>query len=192
MRLKYFFSQTPGILRETVLNLSAWLNICTSNRSFANESCSYWPIACIYFMKNLLLRFGHKAWHTSKFEIMNLSTQKTQHEWILCYNKTKWDACVVFVNCPEMRAQVLDQRAVALEVQTKCADVKPLWESERAGPVTNGTINPCGLPLSPHFHDAKPLWLLGRILLRSSPQSWLDRSADRGRITAADEHPSEH
>ncbi len=96
--IKIFFSQTPGILRETVLNLSAWLNICTSNRSFANESCSYWPIACIYFMKNLLLRFGHKAWHTSKFEIMNLSTQKTQHEWILCYNKTKWDACVFFLS----------------------------------------------------------------------------------------------
>ncbi len=31
--------------------------------------------------------------------------------------------------CPEMRAKVLDQRAVALVVQTRCADVKPLWES---------------------------------------------------------------
>ncbi len=34
------------------------------------------------------------------------------------------------VNCPEMRAKVLE-RAVALVVQTRCADVKPLWESER-------------------------------------------------------------
>ncbi len=39
--------------RKMVLNLSAWLNIC--NRPFANERRSCWPIACIYFMKNLLL-----------------------------------------------------------------------------------------------------------------------------------------
>ncbi len=34
------------------------------------------------------------------------------------------------VNCPEMITKVLDQRAAALVVQTRCADVKPLWESE--------------------------------------------------------------
>ncbi len=58
-----------------VLNLSAWLNICSSNRPFANERRSCWPIACIYFMKNLLLC----ACRTSTFEIMNLSAQKTRH-----------------------------------------------------------------------------------------------------------------
>ncbi len=47
-----FFLNTC-IPRETVLNLSAWLNIC--NRPFANERRSCWPIACTYFMKNLLL-----------------------------------------------------------------------------------------------------------------------------------------
>ncbi len=69
---------------------------------------------------------------TSTFEIMNLSTQKTRHvNGALCYHKTECDSCVFFVNCPEMRAKVLDQRAVALVVQTRCADVKLLWESER-------------------------------------------------------------
>ncbi len=67
----FFFFLTPGIPRETVLNLSAWLNIC--NRPFANERRSCWPIACIYFMKNLA------ACRTSTFEIMNLSAQKTRH-----------------------------------------------------------------------------------------------------------------
>ncbi len=36
-RISFFFFFTPGIPRGTVLNLSAWLNICTSNRPFANE-----------------------------------------------------------------------------------------------------------------------------------------------------------
>ncbi len=45
------------------------------------------------------------------------------------------------------------------------------------GPVPNGTLNPRGLPLSPHFRD-------GRSLLRSSPQCRLGRSADRERMTA--------
>ncbi len=57
-------------------------------------------------------------------------------------------------------------------------------------PVPNGTLNPCGLPLSPHFRDVMPLWLSARSLLRSSLQCGLGRSADRGRITAA-KHPSE-
>ncbi len=30
-----------------------------------------------------------------------------------------------------MRAKVLGQRVIALVLQTRCADVKPLWESER-------------------------------------------------------------
>ncbi len=38
---------------------------------------------------------------------------------------------VKFVNCPETQVKVLEQRAAALVVQTRCADVKPLWESER-------------------------------------------------------------
>ncbi len=58
-------------------------------------------------------------------------------------------------------------------------------EREREVPVPNDTLNPCGLPLSPHFRDVMPLWLSGRSLLRSSPQCGLGRSADRGRITAA-------
>ncbi len=82
----FFFFETPGIPRETVLNLSAWLNICTSNRPFANERRSCWPIACIYFMKNLLL--AKRACRTSTFEIMNLSAQKTRHVNGLCYHKT--------------------------------------------------------------------------------------------------------
>ncbi len=127
----FFFFLTPGIPREMVLNLSAWLNICTSNRPFANERCSCWPIACIYFMKKSSISYK-RACRTSTFEIMNLSTQKTRH-----VNgpsaTTNRMRCMRFlsVNCPEMRAKVLDQHAVALVVQTRCADVKPLWESER-------------------------------------------------------------
>ncbi len=122
-----FFLRTPGIPRETVLNLSVWLNIC--NRPFANERRSCWPIACIYFMKNLLLwaRLPHiYIWNNELKRAKDATCERT-----LCYHKTECDACVFFVNCPEMRAKVLDQRAVALVVQTRCTDVKPLWESER-------------------------------------------------------------
>ncbi len=62
------------------------------------------------------------------------------------------------------------------------------WRTEERGGighVPNGTVNPRGLPLSPHFCDVMPLWLLGRSLLRSSLQCGLGRSADRGCITAA-------
>ncbi len=84
----FFFFLTPGIPRETVLNLSAWLNICTSNRRdmWTDPLLSQNRMRCMRFLS---------------------------------------------VNCPEMRVKVLDQRAVALVVQTRCADVKPLWESER-------------------------------------------------------------
>ncbi len=37
-----------------------------------------------------------------------------------------------------------------------------------SGPVPNGTLNPRGLPRSPHFRGVMPLWLSGRSLLRSS------------------------
>ncbi len=106
-----YFSQTPGIPHETVLNLSAWLNICTSNRPFANERRSCWPIACIYFMKNLLLwaRLPHiYIWNNELKRAKDATCERT-----LCYHKTECDACVFFVNCPEMRAKVLGQRAVA-------------------------------------------------------------------------------
>ncbi len=64
----------------------------------------------------------------------------------------------------------------------------PFWNAPiftKPGPVPNGTLNPCGLSLSPHFRDVVPLWLSCRSLLRSSPQCGLGTSADRGRITAA-------
>ncbi len=74
----FFFFWTPAIPRETVLNLSAWLNICSSNRPFANERRSCWPIAWIYFMKKSSISYK-RACRTSTFEIMNLSAQKTRH-----------------------------------------------------------------------------------------------------------------
>ncbi len=47
------------------------------------------------------------------------------------------------------------------------------------GPVPNGTLNPRGLPLSPHFRDVMPLWLSGRSLLRActsagSAEVWIE------------------
>ncbi len=50
------------------------------------------------------------------------------------------------------------------------------------GPVPNGTLNPRGLPLSPHFRDVMPLWLSGRRLLWSSHQCRL--RAHNGRTQA--------
>ncbi len=107
----FFFFFFTGIPRETVLNLSAWLNIC--NRPFANERRLCWPIACKYFMKNLLLwaRLPHiYIWNNEH------KRAKDAFTWMWCEHKTKCDACFFFVNCPEMRAKVLDQRAVALVV----------------------------------------------------------------------------
>ncbi len=122
----FFFLGTPGIPRETFLNLSAWLNIC--NRPFANERRSCWPIACIYFMKNLLLwaRLPHiYIWNN---ELKRAKDATCEPDPLLSQN---WMRCMRFlsVNCLEMRAKVLDQ--LALVVQMRCADVKPLWESER-------------------------------------------------------------
>ncbi len=130
IRISFFsLSRWPGIPHETVLNLSTWLNICTSNRAFNNDRRSCWPIACIYFMKNLLLwaRLPHiYIWNNELKRTKDTTCKRT-----LCYHKTECDACLFFsVNCPEMRAKVLDQRAAALEVQTRCTDVKPFWERE--------------------------------------------------------------
>ncbi len=57
--LFFFFSlsRTPGIPRETFLNLSSWLNIC--NRPFAKERRWCWPMHI--------------------FHETNLSAQKTPH-----------------------------------------------------------------------------------------------------------------
>ncbi len=41
------------------------------------------------------------------------------------------------------------------------------WGRTHYGPVPNGTLNPRGIPLSPHFRDIMPLWLSGRSLLRA-------------------------
>ncbi len=92
----FFFFGTPGIPREMVLNLSAWLNICTSNRPFANERRSCWPIACIYFMKNLLLwvRLPHiYIWNNELKRAKDATCERT-----LCYHKTECDACVFFLS----------------------------------------------------------------------------------------------
>ncbi len=124
----FFFSRTPGIPRETVLNLSAWLNIC--NRLFANERRPCWPIACIYFMKNLLLwaRLPHiYIWNNELKRANDATCERT-----LCYHKTECDACVFFLSTVprcEWKSWISVQQLVVL--QTRCADVKPLWESER-------------------------------------------------------------
>lgn len=55
------------------------------------------------------------------------------------------------------------------------------------GPVPNGTLNHCVLPLNPHFCHVMPLWLPGRSLLRSSLQCRLSRCRHRGCIVKADE-----
>ncbi len=66
-----------------------------------------------------------RACRTSTVEIMNLSAQKTRH-----VNGpsaiTKLNAMHAFSFCQLSEMRVLDQRAVALVVQTRCADVKPL------------------------------------------------------------------
>ncbi len=66
-----------------------------------------------------------------------------------------------------------------------CVCVREKERGRERGPVPIGTLNPRGLPLSPHFHDVMLLWLSGRNLLQSLPQCELGRSADRGHITAA-------
>ncbi len=89
----FFFFWTPGIPREMVLNLSAWLNIC--NRPFANERRSCWPIACIYFMKNLLLAISALAAHL-QLELKHAKDATCERT--LCYHKTECDACVFFLS----------------------------------------------------------------------------------------------
>ncbi len=104
LRFKYpSFFWTPGIPCETVLNLSTWLNICTSNIPFTNERHSCWPIACIYFMKSLLLwaRLLHiYIWNNELKRAKDATCERT-----LCYHKTECDVCVFFVNCPEQCCQ---------------------------------------------------------------------------------------
>ncbi len=93
--LFFFFFFSPDIPRETVLNLSAWLNICTSNRPFANERRSCWPLTCIYFMKNLLLwaRLPHiYIWNNELKRSKDATCERT-----LCYHKTECDACMRFL-----------------------------------------------------------------------------------------------
>ncbi len=102
-----------------IVHLAEHLHLCTSNRPLANERYLCWPIACIYFMKNLIM----SACRTFTFEIMNLSEQKTWH--------VNGPSAIPKLNAMHAFSKVLDQRAVALVVQTRCADVKPLWESER-------------------------------------------------------------
>ncbi len=90
IQISFFLSlsRTPGIPRETVLNLSGtWLNIYNSNRPFANERRSYWPIACIYFMKNI------PSWaclmHIYFWNCELKHAKDTTCERTLCYHKTE-------------------------------------------------------------------------------------------------------
>ncbi len=95
LRFQYpFFSGTPGMPRKTVLNFSAWQNISTSNRPFANERRSCWHIACIYLMKNLLLwahLMHNYIWNNELKHAKDAPCERT-----LCYHKTECDACVFF------------------------------------------------------------------------------------------------
>ncbi len=93
-RISFFFLFTPGIPHETVLNFSTCLNIC--NRPFANERRSCWPIACIYFMKNILLwaRLPHiYIWNNELKRAKDATCERT-----LCCHKTECDACVFFLS----------------------------------------------------------------------------------------------
>ncbi len=118
-----FFLSLENLACETVLNLSAWLKICTSNRPFANERRSCWPIACIYFMKNLLwASLSHiYIWNSKLKQARDATCEQT-----LCNHKTECDACVFFSSTVPRW-----ERKSWVSAQTRCADVKPLWESER-------------------------------------------------------------
>ncbi len=127
--LFFFFFLTPGIPRKWFSTCPpGWTSAPATDRSPMKDVRA--DLACIYFRK---ISISYKrACRTSTFEIMNLSAQKTRH-----VNGpsaiTKPNAMHAFSFCQlsEMRVKVLDQRAVALVVQTRCADVKLLWESER-------------------------------------------------------------
>ncbi len=54
-------------------------------------------------------------------------------------------------------------------------------------PVPNGTLNPRGLPRSPHFCDVMPLWLSGSV---GSVEVRIE-GVHNGRKGGAQEHPSE-
>ncbi len=121
LKISFFslFFFTPGIPRETVLNLSSRLNICTGNRPFANKRHSCWPIACMYFMKNMsMLLIWARLPH---IYIWNNELKRAKDNmW------TDRDTCVYFC-----QLSLLHQPAVTLVVQTRCTDVTSLWESER-------------------------------------------------------------
>ncbi len=79
---------------------------------------------CIYFMKNLLLwaRLPHiYIWNNELKRAKDATCEPT-----LCYHKTECDACFFFLSTVPRC-----ERKSWISVQTRCADVKPLWESER-------------------------------------------------------------
>ncbi len=47
--------------------------------------------------------YYEQACSTSTFEIVNLSAKDMTCDWFRRDHKTECDACVLFVNCPEMR-----------------------------------------------------------------------------------------
>ncbi len=73
--------------------------------------------------------YYERACHTSTFEIMNLSTQKTRH-----VNGPSFCERFFFLSTVprcKRKSWISDSVQVALVLQTRCTDVKPLWESER-------------------------------------------------------------
>ncbi len=132
IRISFFsLSRWPGIPHETVLNLSTWLNICTSNRAFNNDRRSCWPIACIYFMKNLLLwaRLPHiYIWNNELKHTKDTTCKRT-----LCYHKTECDACLFFLSTVPRCER---KSWISVQQLLKCRRDAPMWshferESER-------------------------------------------------------------
>ncbi len=104
------FFWTPGIPRRNVSQL-AWLNICTNNRLFANERRSCWPIACIYFMKNILLwvRLPHiYIWKTRHVNGPSATTKpNAMHAFSFCQlsrdaSESLWSVCSSSCSADEM------------------------------------------------------------------------------------------
>ncbi len=75
-------------------------------------------------MKNLLLwaRLLHIYIWNNELKRAKDATCKLA----LCYHKTEWDACVFFLSTVPRCEQ-----KHWISVQTRCADVKPLWERKR-------------------------------------------------------------
>ncbi len=130
--ISFFFSNTRHP-RKTDINLSAWLNISTCNRPFANERPPCWTIAFIYFIKNLLSCSPHNCIWNNELKCAKDTTCERMWTNVNSANhKYESVVCVFFLSpVPRCERKSWIKRAVALWVQTRCADVKPLWEWKR-------------------------------------------------------------